>query len=659
MKRHLVLLAAGLSLLFAPRAPAAEPRPFLHPLFSDGAVLQRGTPVPVWGWAAPGETVTVEFAGQKASAIAGADGKWMARLPALEASDQPRVLRAAGTTTAAREVQNVVVGDVWICSGQSNMEMGVGMCNVPDEVAAADHPMIRLLTVPRKVSNEPLDLFSGSWTPCSPATVVANGWGGFSATGYFFGRELHRELKVPVGLIHSSWGGTICEAWTSAEDCAPAGLRRAGRRGSGGRRRATVRRHDPDTVEAWYGKNDPGTSAGWQKPAADDAGWASMNLPVAWENGGLPGYDGIAWFRKSFDAPADWAGKDLVLSLGPIDDMDTTFVNGVKVGAKDVWNQDRVYRIPGNLVQAGRNVIAIRVLDTAGAGGINGQPAQMHVGPEGAAAPVSLAGAWRMKDSAPMGRVAGLPVATSSNNPNVTTVLYNGMIAPLLPYAIKGAIWYQGESNAGRGYQYRALLPAMITDWRARFGVGDFPFYIVSLANFQQPPAQPSESDWAELREAQAMTAKNLKNCGLAVAIDIGDAVDIHPKNKMEVGRRLALAALAQVHGREVEYSGPWYKGMTVEDGRIRLAFDHAAGLAAKDGRLTGFAIAGEDRKFVWADAVIDGGTVVVSAVDVPKPVAVRYAWHANPVCNLVNAAGLPAVPFRTDDWPGVTANNK
>ncbi|MFO1524133.1 MAG: sialate O-acetylesterase [Kiritimatiellia bacterium] len=233
-------------------------------------------------------------------------------------------------------------------------------------------------------------------------------------------------------------------------------------------------------------------------------------------------------------------------------------------------------------------------------------------------------------------------------------MLYNGMIAPLLPYAIKGAIWYQGESNAGRGYQYRALLPAMITDWRARFGVGDFPFYIVSLANFQQPPAQPSESDWAELREAQAMTAKNLKNCGLAVAIDIGDAVDIHPKNKMEVGRRLALAALAQVHGREVEYSGPWYKGMTVEDGRIRLAFDHAAGLAAKDGRLTGFAIAGEDRKFVWADAVIDGGTVVVSAVDVPKPVAVRYAWHANPVCNLVNAAGLLcAILFRTDDWPG------
>ncbi|MFO1524132.1 MAG: hypothetical protein U1G05_19320 [Kiritimatiellia bacterium] len=250
----------------------------------------------------------------------------------------------------------------------------------PDEVAAADHPMIRLLTVPRKVSNEPLDLFSGSWTPCSPATVVANGWGGFSATGYFFGRELHRELKVPVGLIHSSWGGTICEAWTSAEGLAP--LPDFAERVAGVQAAAAAQRSGgttPTPSRRGMGRTTPAPPpAGRSRPRMTPAGRLA-NLPVAWERR-LPGYDGIAWFRKSFDAPADWAGKDLVLSLGPIDDMDTTFVNGVKVGAKDVWNQDRVYRIPGNL-QAGRNVIAIRVLDTAGAGGINGQPAQMHVGP--------------------------------------------------------------------------------------------------------------------------------------------------------------------------------------------------------------------------------------------------------------------------------------
>ena len=654
MNRPSLLIAAALALLAVQSLRAAEPRPFLHPLFSDGAVLQRGLPVPVWGWAGPGEKVTVEFAGQKASTIAGADGKWMARLPALEASDQPRVLRAAGITTA-REVQNVVVGDVWVCSGQSNMEMGIGVCDVPAEIAAANHPMIRLLSVPRKVAYEPQELFAGSWAPCTPETVSAGGWGGFSAVGYFFGRELHRDLKVPIGLIHTSWGGTICEAWASAEGLAPlpdftdavAGVQATAQalRDGGG---------TPDTIEAWYRKNDPGTAAGWQAPEFDDTAWVSAPQPGLWEQSGLPGFDGIVWLRKSFDAPAAWEGRELTLSLGPVDDIDTTWINGVKVGSMEVWNQPRVYKIPAGMVKPGRNVIAVRVLDGASGGGICGQVAQMFIGPAGnEQGSLLLAGAWRRKDSTPMRSLNGMPGQASLNKPNVPTVLFNGMISPLLPYAIKGAIWYQGVSNAGRGYQYRSLLPAMITDWRAHFGVGDFPFYIVSLANFQQSSPQPSENDaWAELREAQAMTAKNLKNCGLAVAIDIGDAADIHPKNKLEVGRRLALAALARAYGRDIAYSGPWYKGLTIEEGKIRLTFEHAKGLAAKDGKLTGFAIAGEDRKFVWADAVIDGETVVVSSPAVPKPAAVRYAWHVNPVCNLINAAGLPAVPFRTDDWP-------
>jgi len=273
---------------------------------------------------------------------------------------------------------------------------------------------------------------------------------------------------------------------------------------------------------------------------------------------------------------------------------------------------------------------------------------------------MSLAGSWQMHDSVALSKLPAPPAVPDANNPNVVTVLYNGMIAPLLPFAIKGAIWYQGESNAGRAEQYRRLLPAMIRDWRNRFEVGEFPFYIVQLAAFQATQPQPRDNEWAELREAQALTAKNVPDCGLALAIDIGEANDIHPKNKAEVGRRLALCALAKTYGKKNEYSGPWYKSMKLKGDAVRLAFDHVdGGLVAKGGELKGFAIAGADRKFVWAKAEIDGKNVIVSSPDVPSPLAVRYAWDINPVCNLYNAAGLPAVPFRTDDWPMLTQGRK
>jgi len=274
--------------------------------------------------------------------------------------------------------------------------------------------------------------------------------------------------------------------------------------------------------------------------------------------------------------------------------------------------------------------------------------------------PLSLAGSWLMRDSVPLSRLSAPPTVPDSNNPNVVTVLYNGMIAPLLPFAIKGAIWYQGESNAGRAEQYRRLLPAMIRDWRNHFEVGEFPFYIVQLAAFQATQPQPRDNDWAELREAQAMTAKTVPNCGLAVAIDIGEANDIHPKNKAEVGRRLALWALAKTYGQKIEYCGPWYKSIKVNGNGIRVTFDHVeGGLVAKGGELKGFAIAGADRKFVWAKAQIDGKNVTVSSPEVSAPLAVRYAWDIDPVCNLYNEAGLPAVPFRTDDWPMLTQGRK
>ena len=298
----------------------------------------------------------------------------------------------------------------------------------------------------------------------------------------------------------------------------------------------------------WWRKNDPGSAEGmgWAAPAFDASAWKSMALPQNWEKvAGLENFDGLMWFRREVDLAADWAGKDLTLELGPIDDRDTTFSNGVQIGSNDLWTTPRRYPVPGKLVKAGKNVIAVRVLDTGGAGGIYGQADQMKLlGPGGASVP--LAGEWRYQVAAPLGKLTVPPMRDVGGDPNAVTVLYNGMIAPLLPCAIKGAIWYQGESNAGRDMQYRRLLPTMIRDWRSRFGVGDFPFLIVQLANFMAVQTTPVQSGWAELREAQLLTAQNVPGAGLAVIIDIGDANDIHPKNKQDVGRRLALAALAR-----------------------------------------------------------------------------------------------------------------
>ncbi len=650
---RLAVLAGGFNV-----ASASPARPLLHPIFSDHAIFQRGEPIPVWGWAEPGSTVAVTFAGRTQSTTADSDGKWLLRLRALHASTEPRTLTVTNETThASATINDVLIGDVWLCSGQSNMEMGMLACNATNEVALANDPEIRLLTVPRLVAAKPVDTCECQWLPCSPDTIKQGVWGGFSATAYFFGRELRRELNVPIGLIHSSWGGTVAEAWTSADGLAPLGdfdeaLAQL---------HAYADEKNPgdylQLYEAWCQKKDSGTQQGWA--TAQHVDWPSVQMPQPFEQAGLPGFDGMVWFHHEFDLPADWAGKNLTLEFGWVDDIDTTWVNGVKVGQMNRVDRVRSYTVPASALHPGKNVITVRVLDTGGNGGFIGKPEEMHLAPAGdpSAKPLSLAGTWQMHESTPLSRLGTPPLAPDSNTPNVVTVLYNGMIAPLEPYAIKGAIWYQGESNADRARQYRRLLPAMIEDWRQHFGLGDFPFYIVSLAAFQPTNAVPRDNHWAELREAQAMTAKNVPNCGLALAIDIGDAGDIHPKNKQEVGRRLALAALAKTYGYRNEWSGPWYRSMKVENGKIQICFDHVSnGLVARGGRLTGFAIAGEDRQFVWADAVIDGKTVIVSSPAVPKPVAVRYAWDINPVCNLYNQAGLPAVPFRTDDWPSTSS---
>ena len=636
----------------------------LPAVIGDNMVLQRGIKAALWGWADPDEEVrlSVSWHRMERRTTAGAAGKWTFTLKTPPAGG-PYAITLAGKNTIT--LRNIMAGEVWVCSGQSNMEMAVqSVTNATQEIAAADYPNIRLFTVQKKIANAPEADCTGQWSQCSPQTVP-----GFSGVGYFFGRYLQKELGVPVGLINTSWGGTVAEAWTSSEALAKMSDFKALMD------RIAEARANPDASMKKY----QDALAEWQKkievagaqgrgciePGFDDSSWQEMEVPVLWEQEGLPNFDGLVWFRKTIEVPDSWVGKELVLELGPIDDQDTTWVNGVKVGAHaeaGQWQAPRRYKIDAKVVRAGRNVITDQVLDPGGGGGIYGQSAQMKLSLAGAAddKAIALAGKWRYKvgyDLASMPPQPQPPVWV--NNPNAPTVLYNGMIAPLVPFGIRGAIWYQGESNASRAYQYRELFPTMITNWRQDWGLGEFPFLFVQLANFMATQPEPGESNWAELREAQTMTLE-LPNTGMATIIDIGEANDIHPKNKQDVGKRLALWALAQTHGKDIVYSGPLYKSMAIRDGKITLRFDHADGLKARaDEPLRGFAIAGADKKFVWAKAEIKGNTVVVSSAEVLKPVAVRYAWADNPICNLYNKAGLPASPFRTDDWPGLTSNNK
>jgi len=642
-------------------AGAASPVPAevsVSPLIGDHMVLQQGRPFRIWGQAAPGEAITVTLAGGTASATAGAEGRWAVELGPLAAGG-PHTLEIVGSNRLRFE--DVLVGEVWIASGQSNMEFPLTRAaNGEEEIAAARFPRIRLFTVPKATAEEPQRAAGGEWRPCSPETV-----GDFSAVAYFFGRELRQTLGVPVGLIHTSWGGTPAEAWTSrgallaSPELKPLveDLDRL--------------RSDPAVMDAyqramaeWEKTNvalDPGNegeTAGFASPGFDDNAWETMELPQYWEAAGLD-IDGAVWFRRAVEIPEAWRGKDLELSLGALDDSDTTYFDGVVVGTTGTetpsyWTHPRRYRVPGRLVTSRHAVIAVRVWDRGGDGGFAGSPKDLTLRPaDGAGEPLGLAGEWRRHVERAVGPInpdwGSQPLNPSGQN--APTMLYNAMIAPLLPYTIRGAIWYQGESNADRARQYRTLFPAMIRDWRSGWGQGDFPFYFVQLANYMKRADQPGESDWAELREAQRLTLCTPAT-GMAVAIDIGEADDIHPTDKQDVGHRLALNALARTYHRHVEFSGPDYRHFEIVGGQIRLAFDHAEGLDAKGGALHGFAIAGADRRFVWADARIDGKAVVVSSPEVAAPVAVRYGWADNPDCTLVNGAGLPASPFRTDDWP-------
>jgi sialate O-acetylesterase len=634
--------------------PVKETKPFLHSLFTDNAVLQRDRAIPVWGWTTPGQIVTVKLDEKTTSARADNSGRWVAKIGPYPAGGPHTLTVSEGGDAPGITRSNILFGDVWFCSGQSNMEMGLTMVNdAQQEIAAANYPGIRLYTVPKGTSASPLSDVKSQWLPCTPANVAAGGWGGFSAVAYFFGRKLNQELKVPIGLIHSSWGGTEAESWVSASslgtlpDFRPqiAQVQEVAAAGNVSYETRLTR---------WLATNDKGGWADWSAPDLNDrnANWFDILTPAQWEGSGvseLRNFDGIGWYRREVDVPAAWAGGDLTLRLGIIDDNDITYWNGVAVGSNVGWGTDRRYKIPGAQVKAGRNIIAVRVTDTGGGGGISGNANDVKL-ERSATESIPLAGTWKFHISVSNDQLKSAPLQIGADNPHVPTVLYNAMVAPLEPFALKGAIWYQGENNADRPAQYERLLPTLIKDWRTKFD-SPLPFHIVQLAGFMAPDDAPRTDNWPLLRAAQMKTAATVPRTGIVVTTDIGDEKDIHPKDKQDVGLRLALSALAKDYGRKVEYTGPVLKSLSPQGANLALIFNHAeGGLSFKGDEKRAFAVAGTDHNWFWANPRIDGTKVILSSPFVPNPVYVRFAWSNLPSAALYNGANLPAAPFEVTD---------
>jgi sialate O-acetylesterase len=625
----------------------------LPKLIGDNMVLQREKPIRIWGWASPGEKVTVVLKNQSVSTKATKEGKWLVTL-AAEPAGGPFVIQVKGKNTIT--LNNILLGEVWVCSGQSNMEWPVRASNHAEvEIKSANYPEIRHFAVQKSVASQPQeDVQGGSWKITTPENA-----GDFTAVGYFFAREVYAKTKVPIGLIHTSWGGTHSETWTSRTAFAENdefkemiskmpmldldALSRA--------KDEVVRKRLADLhVVLPNGKE----AEAWKDASFQDSSWPQMKVPQGWENV-LGDLDGTIWFRTSVLISVEDAGKAASINLSTIDDSDETFINGIRVGGTDAWNAVRSYTIPASVLKEGNNTIAIKVVDTGGGGGMYGEAKDMRL-VTASGKSISLAGEWRYQ-------VETLFTSASINPNSYPTLLFNAMLNPIVNFGIRGALWYQGESNAGRAFQYRKAFPLMIQDWRRHFNQGNFPFYFVQLASFNADNGTSEKgSSWAELREAQTMTL-SLENTGMAVTTDIGEATDIHPRNKQDVGKRLAALALNRVYRQTMVDSGPTFQSFKVEDNKIRISFSNTgSGLSVKDkyGYLKGFEIAASDQKFFYAKAWLEGNDVIVSCDSVLQPVAVRFAWADNPEdANLFNKEGLPAVPFRTDSWMGITESNK
>ncbi len=618
-------------------------------LISDGMVLQRDADVKIWGWAAQRENISLRFLDSTYHSTADGSGAWSIMLSGLQPGGPYDMRIEAGDVIT---LSDVMIGDVWVCSGQSNMELSMKRVSpiYETEIATSGNAAIRHFSVPQRYDfTAPHDdLPSGSWTRANPETVP-----GFSAVGYFFARELHDRHKVPIGLINASLGGSPAESWMSEEALKPFPAHyQEAQRFKDSTLIRSIELEDNKRIQAWYhllGERDEGHAGrptAWYDPALSTSDWSSMNIPGYWLDTELGPVNGVVWFRKKFHVPPPIAGKQAKLILGRIVDADSVFINGVFVGTTTYQYPPRRYDVPPDLLKEGENTIVVRVINSAGRGGfVLDKPYEIVAGN----VTIDLRGEWRYRLGAAMDALA-----------NQTFIrwkplgLYNAMLAPLHDFRIKGAIWYQGESNATRPLEYRDLFPALIRNWRSAWKQGEFPFLFVQLPNFMESKIQPAESNWALLRESQMKTLA-LPNTGMAVTIDIGEWNDIHPLNKRDVGKRLALLAQRVAYGEEgVVCSGPLYQSMRIDGNGIILTFSHTgSGLVAKGGGdLRQFAIAGADKQFVWAQAKIEGDEVLVWSDTIERPVAVRYAWADNPEgSNLYNSEGLPASPFRTDDW--------
>lgn len=646
----------------------------LPTILSDNMVLQQQSEISVWGKTAPGDEITVKSSwdGSVKTTISD-DGSWITKIKTPSAGGPYQLTIQSKDTTII--IKNVLIGEVWLCSGQSNMEMQLegdppmsSIQNSEVEIKNASYPEIRLFTVGKNISVESEFNCSGEWNECNSATSAK-----FSAVAYFFGKKLFQELKIPIGLICSSWGGTPVQAWTSEKY-----LKKNGRFDSTLKllnsskseiigQREWIKSHPfidvskIDKKERWRNLDFNDEECG--EPGFNDDKWVSISLPQLWESTSIGNFDGAVWFRKKIEIPKDWINKDLILELGPIDDVDRTYVNGELVGKTEEeqkWQLDRFYDINKEIVQSTTLIIAVRVIDYGGGGGLYGERSKLKIYQPDKKKEILLAGNWKVlpvaeyintgfyvygsKDEEYFSRPE-IPMEVSANK--TPTLLYNAMIVPLIPFQIKGSIWYQGEENTKEPELYRKLFPLMIKNWRDD-RKEEFPFYFVQIAPFDYGPSVKSEL----LRESQFLTL-SIPNTGMAVTLDIGEPYNIHPANKKDVGERLALWALAKNYNKEIPYSGPLYKSMEIDRDKIILSFDYSeSGLILRgDNPEENFLIAGEDKKFVKANVRINGKQLIVYNEQISKPVAVRYAWANYVKANLFNSEGLPASSFRTDDW--------
>ncbi|MBK9991800.1 MAG: hypothetical protein IPP19_13960 [Verrucomicrobia bacterium] len=647
MKR--LLLTTLLAFFFSVSLFAADVAtlPFVSPMFGEHMVLQRGKPNRVWGWTKPGTEVRVEIAGQKAKAVAAADGRWEAEFTPPPVGG-PYVLKIDGPQHV--EFGDILVGDVWLCGGQSNMEFGLARArDGAAEAQKANHPGIRLFRVASKTAYGAAKVPQGKWQLCVPESFT-NG-GGFSAVAYYFGRKVNAETGIPIGLIQDAVGGTPAEAWMNPDtlrkmpEFQPALIEIERLKARGGEEYGNY-------VSHWYDEYDRGQSESWGNEKFDDSKWKNTSLKSGFADLGVPETVAVCWFRREIVLPDPLPAGVAKILLGVVERMDTVFINGHWIGASAWVENPRAYPIGADVLRPGKNQLTIRVLKTKPDGGFTNTPADLKI-VLGDGSPVALEGSWKGTVSVDARAPHPLPLGYE-NYPTMPIVLFQGMIRPVAPLALTGALWYQGEANQLKPLQYQTLLPAMIADWRALFAQGDFPFYIVSLPAFTPRQAEPASTGdgWTQIREAQALTARSVANSGLAITVDTGDAADIHPTEKIPVGERLALLALKNTYGKAVVCAGPTFAKLEPLPGALRIHFSNTdGGLVVKGEKLGEFAVAGADKVWRWADARLEGKTIVVSSPQVPNPVAVRYAWQANPLATLFNGAGLPAEPFRTDNW--------